>query len=82
METAKPAAQASRVHQLREVRDFLVCEACGSYSRRVLAGLSRACTGPLVPGVPSQRSRRLRRNRLLEGKHPLTGVLLVGLYLV
>ena len=80
--TKAGANGAGRGHQLREAHDFLVCEACGAYSRKVVAGLGRDCTGPLVPGAPSQRSRFLRRGRLLEGRHPLTGELLAGLELL
>ena len=69
-----PIEDGSRQHALVDRGSLVFCATCGAYSFSRAAGLLRAtCGGPPVSDSNRDVQRRLRRERLMNGLHPVTG---------
>ncbi|CAK0816105.1 unnamed protein product [Prorocentrum cordatum] len=73
----RPPPAPTREHRWVTAGDFVVCRVCGAFyrcrARRALDG----CTGKLT-NAPRDQARRRRRDRLLDGRNPYTGVAMGG----
>ena len=62
-------------HATKVCGAYAVCLRCAAYALRRARGLLRACSGPLSCS-PRDIQRAYRRDRLLDGRHPVTGAAL------
>jgi len=65
-----------REHVVAQVGPFVVCRVCGAYSGNRAGRLLGACSGALSVQMPRDELRIKRRDRILDGVHPICGTAL------